>query len=108
MMDYPKVIATPQNTFKLLEDYIIGGVVIPKGEETDGLTLKVRLLRLLINKYEPRFQPFYFLHDYLTNKERYEEADDLGEKILMQIEDSWRTRFGMWCIRKYHKFKGVA
>ena len=107
-MVYPKVIATPENTFKLLEDYKINGLLIPKGFETDGLTLKVRIMRLLINKFEPMLQPFYFVHDYFTYIEEYEYADNEGAKILFKIKDNWRTRFGMWCIRKYHKFKGVT
>ena len=84
---------------------MIMGVLIPRYTETDGLTLKVRLLRLFINKFEPKFQPFYILHDYLTNKEEYKRADDLSEKVLFQIEDSFRTRFGMKLIRIYHYIK---
>ncbi len=102
---YPKVKATKNNTFELLEDYTIIGVTIPRGFTSDGLTLKVKLLRLIVNKYEPRFQPFYFLHDYLCREEQYETADRLSAEVLFSIEDSYRTRFGMWAIDKYHKIR---
>jgi len=104
-MRYPIVRATTDNRFELAEDYKIKGVKIPKGFKSDGLTLKNRLLRLIINKYEPKFQPFYFLHDYLCFLEEYELADKLGALVLFDLEKSPRTKIGMSVIRMYHKFR---
>jgi len=102
---YPKVKATKNNTFELVEDFTIMGVTIPKGFTSDGLTLKVKLLRLIVNKYEPKFQPFYFLHDYLCREEKYKLADELSSKVLFKIKDSYMTRFGMRLIDKYHRIR---
>ena len=105
-MQYPKLIGTPNNTYKLVDDYTIAGVTIPaKDFETDGLTLKLRVLKLVVDKYAPKFSPFFVLHDYLCSLDRYKEADELGQKVLFKIEYSKRTRVGIWLIKKYHKFK---
>lgn len=104
-MNYPKLIGTEDNTYKLSEDYTIKGVTIPKGYETDGLTLKNRFANLVVHKFAPKFSPFFVLHDRLCYLERYYEANKLGAEVLFEIEDSNRTRFGMWVIIKYLKFK---
>ena len=101
---YPKYQGTKENTLVLTEDYLIQGIVIPSGFESDGLTLKIRFLSVVVDKYAPKFSPFFFLHDYLCREERYKKADSLGEVVLFDIENSKRTRFGMWLIKKYHKF----
>lgn len=105
-MQYPKLIATPNDTFKLTEDYTIEGITIPsKHFETDGLTLKLRVLRLVVDKYSPKFSPFFVLHDYLCSLDRYKEADIIGQKVLFEIEYSFRTRAMIWLIKEYHKIK---
>ena len=104
-MKYPKLIATPNNTLIVIEDYAIDGVVIPKGFETDGLTLKIRLLRLIVDKYSPKFSPFFVVHDWFCSRNNYKQADDVGSKILFEIEDSWRTRIMMRAVRLYHRLK---
>ena len=104
-MKYPEFIATSNNTFILTKDYSIKGVIIPKGFETDGLTLKIRLLRLLIDKYSPKFSPFFVVHDWFCSKDNYVVADSLGSEILFEIQDSFKTRVMIKAIRIYHKMK---
>lgn len=104
-MQYPKLIATPDNTLIVIEDYEIDGVVIPRGFETDGLTLKIRLLRLLVDKYSPKFSPFFVVHDWFCSKDNYSVADRVGSEILFEIENSWRTGIMMRAIKIYHRLK---
>jgi len=103
-MDYPIYQGTPQNTLKLVEDFTIKGVTI-KRFESDGLTLKTRFLNLFVNRFSPKLSPFFFLHDYLCSHDKYKEADRLGREVLMEIENSFRTRFGMKLIEMYHWIK---
>jgi len=105
MISYPILKPQPSGTFIVYEDYTTRGEVVPKGFSTDGLTLKIRVLRLMVDKYQPKFAPFFVLHDYLCSNDRYEEADRLGKEVLFEIEYSRRTRLMMWAIRLYHKIK---
>ena len=102
--EYPHVKATYNNMFILSQPYIIKGVLIPKGFKSDGLTLKARVLRLVVSKYSPKFMPFYFIHDYLCDKEEYKKADDLGQEVLFEIEKSWRTKAMISMVKWYHRF----
>jgi len=67
--------------------------LIPVGYESDGLILKVKLFRLIVSKYVPKFMLFFFMHNYL------------GERVLFDIEKSFRTKTMIFLIRKYHKIK---
>jgi len=104
-MKYPKLLPQYNGTFMLLEQYNIKGYTVPYGFVTDGLTLKTRLLRLVVDKYQPKFAPFFVLHDYLCSIDKYKEADEVGEQVLFSIENSLRTKLMMWFIRAYHKVK---
>ena len=105
MVKYPKLLPQHNSTFVVLEDYGINGHTVPAGFVTDGLTLKTRLLRLLVDKYQPKFAPCFVIHDYLCSKDKYEEADIVGKKVLYEIEYSLRTRMMMFAIRIYHKLR---
>ena len=102
---YPKVIGTSTNKFVLVEPYQVKNIKIPSGYESDGLTLKFRIFRLIISKYSPKFMPFFFIHDYLCSKKKYKLANDIGEEILFDIEKSFRTKAMMSLIKKYHRIK---
>jgi len=104
-MKYPILTSSKDNLLRLHEDYEIENIIIPAGFKSDGLTLKNKLLRIFVNKYEPKFSPFYMLHDYLTSKKRFKEADEKGAKILFQIEDSFRTHTMIKLIKIYHEFR---
>jgi len=59
--DYPLVQATKDNKLVLREAYQVKHVTIPAGFESDGLTLKLRVFRLVVARYSPRFMPFFFV-----------------------------------------------
>ena len=102
---YPTVCATSKNTFVLDKAYKVKNISIPIGYESDGLSLKFKLFRLVVSKYSPKFMPFFFIHDYLCDKEKYRLADDIGQEILYDIEKSVRTNMMMKLIRFYHYIK---
>jgi len=102
---YPIVTATTLNTFVLEENYVVKNIRIHTGYESDGLSLKFRFFRLIVSRYAPKFMPFFFVHDYLCDKEKYKLADDIGEEVLFDIEKSFRTKAMIFLIRKYHKVK---
>ncbi len=104
-MEYPVLKPCKDGTFILYKTYRVYGFTIPKGFKTDGLTLKIRVLRIFVDKYQPKFAPFFTLHDYLCSLERYKEADWIGSRILLKIENSWRTKMMIKAIKIYHKFK---
>lgn len=102
---YPQVVATPNNKFVLVEPYQVRNIKIPNGYESDGLSLRFRLFRLIVSRYSPKFMPFFFIHDYLCSKKRFNLANDIGEEVLFDIERSFRTKAMMFLIRKYHRIK---
>ena len=102
---YPKVTATPNNKFVLVEPYQVKNIKIPSGYKSDGLSLKFRVFRLIISRYSPKFMPFFFIHDYLCDKKKFNLANDIGEEVLFDIEKSFRTKAMIFLIRKYHKYK---
>jgi hypothetical protein len=104
-MNYPILKPRSDKNFELYKDYEIAGYKIPAGFVTDGLTLKNRFLRIIVDKYQPKFAPFFIIHDYLTDKEQYKEADEVGGKVLFEIEKSLRTKLMMLVIRTYHKLR---
>ena len=104
-MKYPILEPQPNGTFRLYKPYEIYGIKVPDGFTTDGLTLKTRLLRLIVDKYQPKFAPFFVVHDWFCANDNYKVADEVGSKILFEIENSWRTRLMMRAVRLYHKIK---
>jgi len=104
-MKYPILEPHSGGYYTVYEDYRTKGYKVPKGFKTDGLTLKIRALRWVVDKYQPKFAPFFVVHDYLCGMDRYREADRVGEEILFEIEYSNRTRLMMWLIKKYHKIE---
>ena len=107
-MQYPVLKPCRNGTFELYKTYRIYGFCIPRGFKTDGLTLKTRVLRIFVDKYQPKFAPFFVLHDYLCSLERYKEADKIGSKVLFEIENSLRTKVMIYAIKIYHKIKGIS
>ena len=99
---YPKVMATATNKLVLVEPYQVKNIKIPSGYESDGLSLK---FRFIVSRYSPKFMPFFFIYEYLCSKKKYALANEIGEKVLFDIEESFRTRTMMFLIRKYHRIK---
>lgn len=88
--------------YKLIEDFKYKGITVPEGFETDGATMKVRLLYSAINKFDPRIIEAVVMHDYLCEKEYYKLADYLFEDMLPNI---WQKKYMVFAVKVYHKLK---
>lgn len=104
MVKYPKVQATAQNTYTLIEDYEIENVLVPIGYETNGADVP-QIFWWVIPPFKPKYLPAIVLHDYLCDKEDYKLADELFEKVLFSIEKSLVTKSMVKSVRIYHKIK---
>ena len=95
---------THDNRFVLKEPYKVENILIPKGYKTNGANIP-RVLWWFVPPFKPKYLPAVIVHDYLCDKEEYALADDLFEKLLMEIEDSFYTRIMVMAVRIYHKIK---
>jgi len=81
--------------------------VIPAGYKSNGANIP-RLFWWFIPPFKPKYLPAVIAHDWLCDKERYKEADEMFEKLLLEIEDSFKTRVMIRAVKLYHKiFYGV-
>ncbi len=109
--EYPIVRANEHNHFELVEDYRVFGIRIPPKKQSDGLTLKVSILKLIVNKYQPILQPAYFTHDYICDLELYALADLLFDTILRESNKRNKLSTKMlyslmaFMVKKYHKVR---
>lgn len=107
-MIYPALQPTSGNKFILLEEYKYDKVVIPKGTETNGADIP-RLFWSIIPPFKPKYLPAVVVHDYLikiaNNKIEIIYANDYFEKILLEIEDSYKTRIMILAVKIYWKLK---
>ncbi len=103
-MEYPKLQATTENQFILLEDYAVKSVVIPKGYRTNGADVP-RIFWAIIPPFKPKFLPAVIVHDYYCDKEEYVLADNLFREILLDIEKSFITKAMVYSVKMYHKVK---
>jgi len=107
MISYPQhpVIQTMNNNRVMLwEDYKVDWLVIPEGYMSDGASVP-RWLWSIVPPFKPKYMPAVLAHDYLCDKELYTYADELFEKILLDIEDSVVTRGMIKAVRSYHKVR---
>lgn len=95
---------TPDNRFTLLQPYKIENILIPKGYTTNGANIP-RVLWWFVPPFKPKCLPAVIVHDFLCDKGKYALADDLFEKLLMEIEDSFKTRAMVKAVRIYHKVR---
>ena len=68
--------------YVLVDDFVYKNVVVPKGFKTDGITYKLRLIGLFINKFDPRYIEAAIVHDYLTGEGDWELANEYFEEML--------------------------
>jgi len=57
-------------------------VIVPAGYETDGITYKLRVAGLFINKFDPRYITAAIVHDYMTDNDEWELGNQYFEEIL--------------------------
>lgn len=68
--------------YELTEDYTFMGVTVPKGFKTDGISYKLKIFALRINKFDPRYINAVVMHDYLCEQQKYKLADTLFKAML--------------------------
>lgn len=90
------VLAKP---FRLSKEF-----VIPAGYRSNGANIP-RLFWWFIPPFEPKYLSAVIAHDWLCDKERYKEADEIFEELLLEIEDSFKTRLMIRAVRLYHKIR---
>ena len=78
--------------------------VIPAGYRSNGANIP-RLFWCFIPPFKPKYLPAVIVHDYLCDLEKYEVADVFFEELLLEIEDSFKTRLMITAVRLYHRFK---
>ena len=100
-----RVHTTVNGTFKLIEDFEFKGVVIPKGEETNGGNIP-KIFRGFILPFSPSLLMAYATHDYLCRIEEYKKADRVFYKLLNDLGvKKWKRRVLYRAVRVYHKFR---
>lgn len=100
----PLLEPTDNNTYINMTEYSIKGISIPKGYETNGADIP-RFFWSIIPPFKPRNITAVLLHDYLCNLEEYKSADILFEEVLLEIEDSWKTRLMIFSVKLYHRIR---
>ena len=101
---YPKLEATSDNKYRLLEEFRCGDIVVPKGYVTNGADIP-RLFWFIVPPFKPKFMHAILVHDYLCDLDRYKEADDCFEKLLFRVEKSIVTRLMVFAVKWYHKLR---
>ena len=103
-MIYPVLQPTKNNKLILLEKYTYDEIVIPKGFETNGADIP-RIFWSIIPPFKPKYLPAVLVHDYLIkiakNKKEIFYANYYFEKILLEIEDSYKTRTMVKAVNLY-------
>lgn len=90
------------NKYELTKELVYKECVVPIGFKTDGLSYKLRLLALFVNKFDPRYVVAAIVHDYLCEQELYEIADLYFEELL---PEDWRKSIMVKAVKFYHRSK---
>lgn len=104
---YPKFQATKTDKLFLLEAYNYEDITVPKGFITNGADIP-RIFWVIVHPFKPKYLPAVVVHDYLIkiarNKDEIIYANSYFEKILLQIEDSRKTKAMIKAVDLYWKF----
>jgi hypothetical protein len=107
-MIYPLLQPTNNNKFVLLEEYRYRAVKIPIGYETNGADIP-RPFWIIVPPFKPKFLPAVLVHDFLIEKAKSNEdiliANNYFEEILLQIENSFKTKVMIRAVKFYWKVK---
>lgn len=107
-MIYPVLQPTKNNKLILLEKYTYDEIVIPKGFETNGADIP-RIFWIIVPPFKPKYLPAVLVHDYLIkiakNREEIIYANYYFEKILLEIEDSYKTRTMIKAVNLYWRIR---
>ena len=106
LMYYPKLLPLIDNRMKLIEDYRYKEVLVPVGFETNGAD-SPRIFWQIFPPFAPKFLPAVIVHDYLikqaTNSEDVIYANTYFENIMLEIENSLKTRLIVRSVKLYWK-----
>ena len=107
-MIYPALQPTNNNRFVLLEEYRYRSVKIPVGYQTNGADIP-RAFWIIVPPFKPKILPAVLVHDYLIENAKTQKdisiANDYFEEILLQIEDSFKSKTMIKAVRLYWKIK---
>ena len=78
-------------------------VIVPIGTLTDGISYKLRIFALFVDRYDPRFIEAVVVHDYLTYLGEWEKGNKYFEDML---PENWRKPFMVAGVKIYRKLKG--
>ena len=102
-MNYPILQPAVDNTFIVTEEYVIKGVAVPAGYKTNGADIP-RIAWSYIAPNTPKYMPAIVVHDYLCDEGEYEYADKMFEEILLEIENSFKTRLMVKAVKLYTRW----
>lgn len=90
--------------YETTEDLVFEDVIVPKGFITDGISYKLRIIGLILNKYDPRFIEACIFHDYLT---RYDDSDwnKANEVFEKKLPECWQKPLMVTAVKLYGEFK---
>ena len=88
--------------FELVVSYTYRDVTVPQHYQTNGMDYKLRILGLILHKYDPRCLEAVVIHDYLCDMEDYDKADKYFGELLPDI---WQKKFMIKAVKRYHKIK---
>jgi len=99
------LILTPNkdNTFTVLEAFIVGDYEVPVGFKTNGADIP-RIFWSYIAPNTPKYLPAIVIHDYLVDLGMYEEADEVFKEVLLEIEDSFKTKLMVKSVKFYTRW----
>ena len=107
-MDYPHLQPTDNNKFILIKEYKYKEIQVPINYITNGADIP-RLFWIIVPPFKPKFFPAVLIHDYLIENAKTQKdisiANDYFEEILLQIEDSFKSKTMIKAVRLYWKIK---
>jgi len=107
---YSELSYTPTNKDMLIlnKDYKIKVddkiICIQSGFCYDGASVPY-YTRYIVPPFRPKYQPAIVVHDYYCDLGEYRKADKLFEYMLLKIENSFKTKIMIMCVKLYHKLK---
>jgi hypothetical protein len=109
-MIYPCLQPTYNNRFILLEEYRYRGIKIPAGYETNGADIP-RIFWIFIPPFKPSILPAVLMHDYLIESAKNQKdiliANEYFEEILLQIDNSLKSKVMIGAVKLYWKIKKI-
>ena len=76
-----------KDKYRLTKELVYKDITVPVGYFTDGISYKLRMFALFINRFDPRYIKAAIVHDYLTDLNDWEKANQYFEELL---PNDWR------------------